>query len=635
MGIRRKLLASFLTVIAVLIIAGGFSAVMDAILLQKYQSLTDSMVSEYNLIGDTADLVNAFKDLIKSPATASTKDAFSAARQNLKSLLITLDGTIVDYNSEVVYLGLRNTINGVISEVDAGVASLALAQYSTTNTYYSNASQQDSFVKDNTTSLLLAQLEYVKKLQAAVNNIRDLSRDIAGALSALIILGCVWYAFRFSRSLIAPLGRLTEVAKQIEGGDLKAVVGPELLRGKDEVASLASSFNTMVSVLRSDIQKLQASNREVQEASRRLNAEKEKLQQYLDTAGVIVLIFDFNNNVLLINKRGREILGFSAAEVIGKDWVSLFVTATQRLQTRTFLNFILSGVALTDTMENLAIAKDGSEKNIVWHFSPLKNGLGRTEAMLATGADISELTQAKVTIGQLKEVDKMKNEVLNIATHELKTPLISIIGLSEVMAKDPQTMPADYQKYIDIIHQEGMKLSNLIKTMLAASRNEISQSAVVKEKFDLAELLLSLETSLQILGQRTGSRVSFSVPARKKFSLESDKAKISQVVYNFVDNAVKYGPQGQTISVTLSQTDAAFAKVEVHGAGPGITPEDQKRLFVKFAQLEPSLSRSQDGLGLGLYICKQNVENLGGQIGVVSAPGQGATFYFTLPLSKK
>jgi signal transduction histidine kinase len=99
-----------------------------------------------------------------------------------------------------------------------------------------------------------------------------------------------------------------------------------------------------------------------------------------------------------------------------------------------------------------------------------------------------------------------------------------------------------------------------------------------------------------------------------------------------VDNAVKYGPKNQTISLTLSKPEPAIAKVEVTGAGAGISAEDQKRLFLKFSQLEPSLSRSQDGMGLGLYICKQNIENLGGQIGVVSQLNQGATFYFTLPV---
>ena len=81
--------------------------------------------------------------------------------------------------------------------------------------------------------------------------------------------------------------------------------------------------------------------------------------------------------------------------------------------------------------------------------------------------------------------------------------------------------------------------------------------------------------------------------------------------------------------------DEKNIKVEVSGAGQGIPKEMQNKLFMKFSQLEPSLSRSQDGMGLGLYICKQNIENLGGKVGVESKINQGATFYFTLPIPDK
>jgi signal transduction histidine kinase len=223
---------------------------------------------------------------------------------------------------------------------------------------------------------------------------------------------------------------------------------------------------------------------------------------------------------------------------------------------------------------------------------------------------------------------------MNIATHELKTPLISIVGLSEVMEKKPETLSPDYKNYISIIHNEGLKLSNLIKTMLSSTRNELGKTTIAKERFDLAVLLLSLKTSLKVLVKRTESQVAFEIKTKgTEAEINSNKDKISQVVYNFVDNAVKYGPKNQTISILLSKPDEKTLKVEVAGAGAGISVDDQKKLFMKFSQLEPSLSRSQDGMGLGLYICKQNIENLGGQIGVVSASGQGATFYFTLPIT--
>ena len=135
-----------------------------------------------------------------------------------------------------------------------------------------------------------------------------------------------------------------------------------------------------------------------------------------------------------------------------------------------------------------------------------------------------------------------------------------------------------------------------------------------------------------MLAKRTESKISFDIQTDEAY-VNTEKETIMQVIYNFVDNGVKYGPSGQTIVVSLSKPDKNFAKVAVTDSGKGITEEMQQKLFLKFSQLEPSLSRSKEGMGLGLYICKQNIEGLGGQIGVQSKLGQGSTFYFTVPLS--
>jgi len=472
----------------------------------------------------------------------------------------------------------------------------------------------------------------------------------------IICLLVLLFGYFISRSFLKPLRALTNKALKIKAGDQDISIES---KSNDEIGDMALAFKGMLgaleeshrelenrvkerteklqeseTALKTNILKLQEYNIEIKKSRNYLKMERNKFQQYLDTAGVIVLIFDFNNNILLVNKKGCEILGFKDSEIVGRDWVGEFVVKKNQAQTKALLASLVSSVATVDILENIIIAKDKSEKNVTWHFSLLKGERDIKPAILATGVDVTELTKAKITISQLKEVDRLKSEVLNVATHELKTPLISIVGLSEVMAKQPRTIPADYQNYISIIHDEGTKLTNLIKTMLTASRNEIGKAVVVKEKFDLIDLVESMKTSLSMLAKRTDSQVRFDLRA-KKISLESDKAKISEVIYNFVDNAVKYGPKNQTIDVGLFLPDDKFIKIEVKGGGRGISKVMQKKLFMKFSQLEPSLSRSQDGMGLGLYICKQNIENLGGQIGVKSELDQGATFYFTLPLTSK
>jgi len=625
MGIKKKLLASFFAIIVTLLVSAGFFMAVDYIILSKYMTLTDNMISEYKLIGETTSLLDSFSKRIKSPYDTTEVARFNNIYFETKQLVAKLKIVIVDRESQIIFNGLENNINDVFFDIEGGVSSLTTGDYLGATGSYDEANRKTGFVKENVNSLLLNELEYAKKLQVEIEKVRVISKVIASLFLAFAVLGCIIYVLRFSRKLVLPLINLTKLAKVIENGDYKATVSNDLLTGDDEVASLANSFNNMVLSIRNSITKLQAYNKEIKKSHNLLKLEKNKLQQYLDVAGVIVLIFDTNNNVLLVNKKGRELLGVESDEILGKNWITGFVVRKDQNRTKGLLAFLLGGTALSDTLENVIISKDTTEKNIVWHFSVLHNEHGVADSMLATGVDITELTNAKITINQLKEVDKLKNEVLNIATHELKTPLVSIVGLTEVMEKQPKTIPTDYQKYISIIHTEGLKLTNLIKTMLTTSRNEVGKMAVVKEKFDFVKLITSFETSLTMLTKRTDSHIKLNLP-KEEVLINSDKSKISEVIYNFVDNAVKYGPVGQTINVNLFKVDEKEIKVEVIGLGQGISKEKQEKLFLKFSQLEPSLSRSQDGMGLGLYICKQNIESLGGQIGVISEVGKGATF---------
>jgi len=628
MGIKKKLLASFLTIIIVLLLSEGFFIAVDYIILSKYMTLTDNMISEYKLIGNTSSLVESFNQHIKSPMEMS---GFNLVYFDTKQLLSKLKVVIVDSNSKLAFTDVESNINDILFDIEIGINSLDSGNYLEALNRYEAASHKNSFVRENTTNLLLKELEYAKNLQVEIEKVRYLSQLIAIFLLFITAGGCVWYAIVFSKKLVSPLIHLTKLAKVIESGDTSAAVDKELLKGGDEVSSLANSFNTMVLSLKLSIQKLQEYNTEIKNAHLLLETEKNTLQQYLDVAGVIIIISNISNDVMLINKKGCEILGIEASEIIGKDWIGEYIAPKNQTQTKGLLAFLLNNTALSDTLENVIITKDKLEKNIVWHFSILKSGPNTAQRILVTGVDVTELTEAKITISQLKEVDNLKNEVLNIATHELKTPLISIVGLSEVMESKPKTVPNEYQEYISIIHKEGLKLTDLIKTMLTANRNEIGKIAIVREAFNLVDLVLSLETPLDMLAKRTDSQINLDLRTKTAI-IDSDKAKISQVIYNFVDNAVKYGPRNQTIGVNLFLTDDKFVKIEVVGSGAGISKEMQKKLFIKFSQLEPSLSRSQDGMGLGLYICKQNIENLGGQIGVESKINEGATFYFTLPL---
>ncbi len=592
------------------------------------------MVSEYRLIEGVSALLFSYDKIIKSPNDISERDNLKKIHKEILSLLDNLDQSIVNYESRVAFNGLKNTIEGIFLDIEIGVKGLDSGDYLEAVNRQTEVYDKKDFIKDNSVNLILKELKYSKDLQIEIAKIKNVSQAIAILLMFLIVFFCVWYAFSFSSKFVAPLVNLSNLAQAVKKGDFNVKIDSNILKENDEVSFLANSFDSMIVQIKNDIEKLQKYNLEIKDSRDKLEEEKQKLQKYLNVAGVIVLIFDRHNNVFLINRKGKDIFGIEASEIIGEDWVSKYVSEKDQEKTKSTLSSIFNNNTQVEAFENVIIAKDGKSKNIVWRFSFLENKEGQVQAVLATGADITELIEAKATIGQLKELDKLKNEVLNIATHELKTPLVSIIGLSEVMKNNPQTIPTEYQNYISIINKEGSKLANLIKTMLTVNRNEVSKILVNKEKFDLISLIKSFKGSLDILVKKTDSKVVFSFDS-DQLLMESDKAKISQVVYNLVDNAIKYGLPKQTITISSINLKNNYVRIEIKNEGKGIPKSIQKNLFLKFSQLEPSLSRSQDGMGLGLYICKQTIDALGGEIGVESEPNQGAKFYFTLPLISK
>ena len=360
--------------------------------------------------------------------------------------------------------------------------------------------------------------------------------------------------------------------------------------------------------------------------------EKNKLEKYLNVAGAIILFLSPEGKVLLINKRGCEILGYEPKDILNKDWFADFISEKDLVKAKAGFDGLIEGKADgIEYFESHVLTKNKNHMNIGWGSVVIKDALGKRQTVLSIGIDISELEQAKTTIGQLSEVNKLKDDFLNIATHELKTPLTTIIGLSEIMKEQNNSLNPENQKYINIINAEGRKLNHIIKRVLTVTRFESGREIIAKEKINLKELIFSFLPSLEVVANKKGLKITIDIKD-KNINLISDKEKISEVIYNFIDNAVKHSSAGQTITISVSRFSPKFAKIEVIDLGEGIPKKLQSKLFAKFSQLDSSLSRSQEGTGLGLYICKLIAEKLGGEIGIKSALGKGSSFFFTLPI---
>ncbi|MDQ3903823.1 MAG: HAMP domain-containing histidine kinase, partial [Thermoproteota archaeon] len=252
---------------------------------------------------------------------------------------------------------------------------------------------------------------------------------------------------------------------------------------------------------------------------------------------------------------------------------------------------------------------------------------------------------------KLKQMDKMKDEFINVAAHELRTPIQPIIGLSELlrsrmkntgMSADKDSSNSQNQEFVDIIMRNGKRLQKLIDDVLDVTKIDSQSLQLNKEHFDLNDLIIDIIDDKMAADAES---MTSGMAARQKrmntpkiiyhprhLSIYADKNRIAQVISNLLDNAQKFTPSGYIVLITdkmLGDTpDNDLAFVSVQDSGSGIDSDIMPRLFTKFS------SRSFSGTGLGLYISKNIVEAHGGRIWAKNnKDGKGATFSFVLPMT--
>jgi len=181
-----------------------------------------------------------------------------------------------------------------------------------------------------------------------------------------------------------------------------------------------------------------------------------------------------------------------------------------------------------------------------------------------------------------------------------------------------------------MIESETERLSAIVNQILLAGQLESGRVSLVEQECDLRRLVEGVLSAARVTAPES---VEFELEATNGLApVHCDEDKLRQVVVNLVENAVKYSPDGGTVSVALSSQNGR-ARIEVRDRGLGIPESEHARVFEKFTRLDPGLSRGVGGTGLGLYIARELVERMGGAIAVDSAPGAGSTFAVELPTS--
>jgi signal transduction histidine kinase/DNA-binding LacI/PurR family transcriptional regulator/CheY-like chemotaxis protein len=234
-----------------------------------------------------------------------------------------------------------------------------------------------------------------------------------------------------------------------------------------------------------------------------------------------------------------------------------------------------------------------------------------------------------------EEANRLKGSFLSMVSHELRTPLNLIVGLSEILTREPEpgqvSLPEPYWQDIKQIHSSAEHLGWLIRDVLDMASSEAGQLSLSYEQVDLRAELMAVAKIGEQLAHEKGLAWRADIPGEMP-TVWGDRTRLRQVALNLVSNAVKFTTHGMVSLIAEVQDDRIIASVT--DTGLGIAPDEQEFIFDEFHQSKRTLERGYSGMGLGLAICKRLVELHGGKISVRSLgkDGEGSTFYFTLPV---
>ena len=257
---------------------------------------------------------------------------------------------------------------------------------------------------------------------------------------------------------------------------------------------------------------------------------------------------------------------------------------------------------------------------------------GRERWVAVSGVDFVDGTvYALQDVTEEYVLEKARSDFVATASHELRTPLAAVYGAVRTLRReDVELSEADRTQFLEMIESEATRLAKIVDQILLAGQLDADAVELEVVECDLEQVAAGVIESAAL---HVPKSISLDLTVDDAAPIRCDENKLRQVLVNLVDNAVKYSPQGGRVELRV-HTENGSCQIEVADEGLGIPADERERIFEKFYRLDPQQTQGVGGSGLGLYICRELVERMNGQLHVESEPGRGSRFTVELPLRR-
>lgn len=365
------------------------------------------------------------------------------------------------------------------------------------------------------------------------------------------------------------------------------------------------------------------------QAEKALQESEKKFRSYVQNAPHGIFLTDANAEFLEVNRTACMLTRYSEEELTGTNFNDLI---TQECRKKAYQNFTY---LKNNGFGSAELSFTRKDNEVCWlRIDACKLS---ENSYLLFASDITQKKKAELSLLKAKmmaeENNRMKSEFLANMSHELRTPLTAIIGFSDLLSTQHYgELNKKQLDFVDHISNSGKHLLSVINDVLDLSKIEASKMELEYEYFSLIGLIDEVNKSLYPLAAKKCLEVSIC-NNNKELEIFADKMKVKQIMYNLLNNAIKFTPDNGSISVIAKKDDKTI-EVSISDTGIGIPAHMQEDIFDPFVQVDASNKRKYGGTGLGLALTKRFVEMHKGKIWVESEEGKGSTFTFTIPDQK-